>query len=277
MGYDATVLSEREPAPYIYETVETVVPVRAALELIHGTTQAGLVMIALAYEPETHLAAARQSDGHLLHNLRPLVRKTDLVFLLNHRMYFVLRGANAAGAQVVQARLWETLLCRVHDLQESNMACPRNATIGHAGCEEAGIEGCIEAARAISLRYEWPVEKQTRKPGHLLQHMAPAKSDKTVGEEIDAGLPILARKLGVPYLTFLPREMPTSLQRLVHPRLAQELHCFPIGRERNTLTVAMLDPQDRGALERLEQETGLHIFPVLANPQALQHALEQLL
>jgi hypothetical protein len=42
------------------------------------------------------------------------------------------------------------------------------------------------------------------------------------------------------------------------------------------LTVAMLNPVDHSALDRLKQETGLHIFPVLTHPQALQVALEQL-
>ncbi len=94
--------------------------------------------------------------------------------------------------------------------------------------------------------------------------------------EDDTELPTLARKLGIPYLTLLPHKMPAGVQRLVNPSLAQELRCFPIGRERNTLTVAMQDPQDNAALDRLHQETGLCIFPVLAHPQALQHALEQL-
>jgi hypothetical protein len=42
------------------------------------------------------------------------------------------------------------------------------------------------------------------------------------------------------------------------------------------LTVAMLNPEDNSALDRLKQETGLRIFPVLAHPQALQIALDQL-
>ena len=82
--------------------------------------------------------------------------------------------------------------------------------------------------------------------------------------------------MGIPYLTLLPHKLPADVQRLVNRGLAQELCCFPIGRERNMLTVAMLNPQDNAALDRLHQETGLHIFPVLAHPQALQHALEQL-
>jgi hypothetical protein len=38
----------------------------------------------------------------------------------------------------------------------------------------------------------------------------------------------------------------------------------------------MLNPVDHSAIDRLKQETGLHIFPVLTHPRALQGALEQL-
>jgi hypothetical protein len=42
------------------------------------------------------------------------------------------------------------------------------------------------------------------------------------------------------------------------------------------LTVAMLNPEDHTVLDRLKQETGLLIYPVLTHPHALQVALEQL-
>ena len=64
--------------------------------------------------------------------------------------------------------------------------------------------------------------------------------------------------------------------KLVSPRLAQELHCYPLGHAHNVLTVAMSDPCDRQALERLRQETGLSIFPVLAPSEELETVLEQL-
>jgi hypothetical protein len=92
----------------------------------------------------------------------------------------------------------------------------------------------------------------------------------------DEELPALARKLGIPYLSLLPRKLPERVQQLVDPKLAQELGCYPLGRERNILTVAMLNPKDRLALERLHQETGMDIFPILVHPQELQTALKQL-
>ena len=93
----------------------------------------------------------------------------------------------------------------------------------------------------------------------------------------DHELPQLARMLGIPYLSLLPRKLPLQVLHLVDPKLAQELHCYPLGRNKDVLTVAIANPQDRSALVRLEQITGLHIFPVLAPQLELQTALEQLI
>lgn len=281
MGYEAIILPAKEAiiSPYTYETVETLSPIRAAMEgiLSCGIEQVALVIIRLHYDQDYHTSLGRQSSAYLLNNLRPLVRKTDNVFLLDTSMVFVLRAANQEGGSIVQARLWEALLWRIHNMTESDILRPRGMAIGHSGYAESGacIEACIEAANAVSLRYDWQPEKSSRKPTRQSQlQQLLAQADVT--KETDAALPALARKLGIPYLTFLPRKMPAGVQRLVNPQLAQELNCFPVGRERNMLTVAMLDPQDRTALDRLHQETGLLIFPVLTHPEALQHALEQL-
>ena len=152
------------------------------------------------------------------------------------------------------------------------MLRPSGISIGHSAyptpCTK--INGCIATASEARLYANFISEKSTRKTaarsGQLIQPSS--QNDE---------LPALARKLGIPYLSLLPKKPPQRIQQLVNPKLAQELRCYPIGRERNILTVAMLDPQDASALQRLQQETGLRIFPVLTHPQALQSALEQLL
>ena len=275
MGYDAIVLPSKEATSthYTYEIIETMQPVQAAFEeiLASGVDQVALVTIKLYYEQNARLAHTTQSSTYLLSILRPLVRKTDCVFLQDDTLYFVLRGSNQQGGSIVETRLWEALLWRVHNMTEREFLRPASMTIGHSGYQEsdASIAGSIEAANFVSLRYNWQAEKPSRKPLRHLQSAHQATDE-------DTELPALARKLGIPYLTLLPHKLPAGVQRLVNPSLAQELRCFPIGRERNTLTVAMQDPQDNAALDRLHEETGLFIFPVLAHPQALQHALEQL-
>jgi hypothetical protein len=233
--------------------------------------QVALVVIKLYYEQESRLPETVSSSAYLLSNLRHMVRKTDCVFLEKNTLYFVLRDSNQQGASIVETRLWEALLWRVHNMTEREFLHPLSVTSGHSSYQESNesIDDTLEAANIISLRYNWQPEKPSRKPRHL-HSLPPINED-------DTELPALARKLGIPYVTLLPRKLPLDVQHLIDPGLAQELSCFPIGRERNTLTVAMVNPQDSTALDRLHQETGLLIFPVLAHPQALQNALELLI
>ncbi len=275
MGYEAIVLPTKETTStgYAYEIIDTVQLVQTAIEeiLASGVFQVALVIIKLYYEQEALSAHMTQSSAYLLSILRPMVRKSDRVFLHGNTFYFVLRGSNQQGGSIVETRLWEALLWRVHNMTEREFLHPASVTSGHSGYQEsnANIEKSIEAAECVSLRYIWQVGKSSRKP---LRY--PPTAPQTT--EDDTELHALARKLGIPYLTLLPHKLPSGVQRLVNPSLAQELRCFPIGRERNTLTVAMQNPQDNAALNRLREETGLLIFPVLAHPQTLQLALEQL-
>ncbi len=280
MGNEAAILSKKEltSSPYTYDTVETVHEIVLAAERIisTGVEQVALVTIRLFYEKEDKLNMHRltqtdYSTKYLLNNLRRLVRKTDRVLLLGHSLYFLLLGANIQGGQIVQNRLWEALLWRVHNLSERDALSPQGMIIGHSAypMHDETIADCIAAAGEASFRFDAQPDKSIHKHAVMLQ-------GQQAKDETEEELPALARKLGIPYLTLLPRTLPQGLQGLVNPKLAQELRCFPLGRERNMLTVAMLNPEDRSALDRLKQETGLCIFPVLAHPQALQVALEQL-
>ena len=275
MGYEAIALPAQEAnsTHSTYTIIDTLQPVRAAFAeiLATGADQVALVIIKLFYAQEARREQTTQSSAFLLSILRPMVRKTDCVFLQENTLYFVLRGSDQQGGSIVETRLWEALLWRVHNMTEKEFLRPISLTIGHSGYQEsnANIEESIEAANVTSLRYTWQGEKSSRKtPRHL-----PALPHPTEDEN---ELPELARKLGIPYLSLLPQKLPVGVQRLVNPSLALELRCFPIGRERNMLTVAMQNPQDNEALNRLHEETGLLIFPVLAHPETLQHALEQL-
>jgi hypothetical protein len=280
MGNQAASPLMKKPATSLdtYETVETLNEVIAAAERIvsTGAGQVALVTIQLFYENEEKFNAHRltrvdYSAGYFLNNLRTLVRKTDSVLLLGHSLYVLLPGANLDGGQIVQNRLWEALLWRVHNLSEREVLRPRGMAVGHSAYPMAyeTIDDFVIAASKAILHVDWQPESAAHKP-------ASAPDEQQVEDEMEEELPALARKLGIPYLTLLPRKLPQSLQHLVDRKLAQELHCYPLGRERNMLTVAMLNPQDRSALDRLKQETGLHIFPVLTHPHALQVALEQL-
>lgn len=286
MGNEATPRSimEHTSELYVYKTIHTTNDIVAMVE--HITTvceiQVALVTITLDFEPDRKISNGRLEVAdpgatvtYLLNSLRPLVRKTDAVYLLNHTYYFLLLAANLQGGQIVQSRLWDALLWRIHSIQnapDGEILCPCSISSGYSAYPVAypDIKEFIEAASDASLRSNFISERTTRK--------SVVRQGRTHQQEEgrDEELPALARKLGIPYLTLLPRKLPERIQQLVDPKLAQELGCYPLGRERNILTVAMLNPKDRLALERLHQETGMDIFPILTHPQELQTALKQL-
>jgi hypothetical protein len=78
-----------------------------------------------------------------------------------------------------------------------------------------------------------------------------------------------ARTLGVPYIA-PPQRIPGSVRNLLPVEVMRQLQCLPIGRDRNALTVALADPTDSGVLHQLREITGLNIFPVMTDPDALE-------
>ncbi len=282
MGNEAASLVATELAnnQYTYESIETTATIATTIEHLstHYFNSVALVSITLDFDREGKVALDRfvkdvyATTTYLMDCLRPLVRKTDVVFLLNSALHFILLGANLQGGEIVQTRLWEALLWRIHNMGEGEMLRPSSTSIGYSAypAPNANIDGCIATASEAVLCSNFTSEKATRKTTARSGQPMQASSQ-------DNELSALARKLGIPYLSLLPKRPPQRIQQLVTPKLAQELRCYPIGRERNTLTVAMLDPQDTSALQRLQQATGLRIFPVLTHAEALQSALEQLL
>ena len=291
MGNEAAsrLATEIKTDEYGFAVINTVSPVITTISdiMAMGISSLAMVTITLRFEQGAKKRFGRQETSEettttaLLSALRRMVRRTDSVFLLDTTLYFLLLGANVQGGEIVQTRLWDALLWRIHNSDEGELLRPQSLMIGHSAypvpCSD--VYEFLAAASQPALHFELFAEKQTRRqiaqpgqqgqPGQQLQ-----EGQQQAGED---ELSSLARKLGIPYLSLLPRKPSHRIQQLVSPRLAQELRCYPVGRERNMLTVAMLDPQDQSALARLQQETGLSIFPVLTHPQELQTALEQLL
>jgi hypothetical protein len=262
-------------SPATIENIQDIVAIAEQI-IASGIEQIALVTIHVRYGKEDTLNTyksrlAESTTQYLLHDLRTQVRKTDSMLRMGHTLYFLLHGANKQGGQIVQERLWEALLWQVHNLSEREMSYPQSLSIGHSSypMHTRSLQEFVAASDEVMLCFE-------RQPGRISPQHGEIPQGPAEKEDPERELPVLARKLGIPYLTPLPRTLPQSLQQLVTPELAQELRCYPVGRERNRLTVAMLNPADHSALDRLEQETGLHIFPVLTHPQALQVALEQL-
>ncbi|GAC1398054.1 MAG: hypothetical protein NVSMB49_05080 [Ktedonobacteraceae bacterium] len=274
---------------YTYKMASTVQTIVSAMQDSISThvQQTALVTVTLQFVSEgndgktllSHHVIA-QSTHYYLNALRRLVRKTDEVYLLNSTFYFLLLGANREGGSIVQDRLWDALLWRVHNTHEYDILRPRIMEIGHAAfpIPQDDAYACVVAADRPCYSFDMQPERVTYSMGH--QHDKKEEEIVTPDAETafrEGELMTLARKLGVPYLSLLPRKKPEQVQRLVTLELVHELQCYPLGREHGTLTVALSNPHDSSILSRLQQETGLRIFPVLTHPQELQTALSQLI
>jgi hypothetical protein len=72
----------------------------------------------------------------------------------------------------------------------------------------------------------------------------------------------------VPFMK-LPTALPKRLQQLIPYQVALQLRCVPVGRDQRCLTVAMADPLDREKTRRLQEITGMNIFPVACREEEL--------
>jgi hypothetical protein len=261
-----------------YQTVQTIAEIAHSIQRITQTQseQVALVTVMLSFENSSGwysstYTSPESSTLSLVNCLRARVRKTDAVFVHEHMLYFLLLGANMQGSQIVQTRLWDILLWRLNNTVEEEAILPCDVAIGHSAYPVPydNVYEFIESSAEICLCTSFLQEKSLHKPF--------GRQNKHVQNGATGDLPALARKLGIPYLSLLPRTSVAQAQQLMNPRLAQSLHCYPLGRERNMLTVAISDPENVMLLEQLQRETGLQIFPVLAQPEELQSALAQLI
>lgn len=85
----------------------------------------------------------------------------------------------------------------------------------------------------------------------------------------------LAKVTELPIVDPLPSGAIAQLQHRISPQLAREYQVVPLAIERDSLTVATMNPLDHSALEIIRHATGLHIRAVIAMYGALSEALER--
>src|SRR5450755_2062184 len=137
MSNEATahILTEHPMQQLVYETIETTHDLVAMVR--HLTTarveQVALVAITLYFDTDEKTTGSRPlyadattSTLYLLNSLRTLVRKTDVIFLHGNILYFLLLGANLQGGQIVEGRLWDALLWRIHNTINAEVLRPHS-------------------------------------------------------------------------------------------------------------------------------------------------------
>ncbi len=269
----------------LYEVAHSIQCVEKSLQanITERISRVALVTVTLQFTTDDGKALVSsdmlaQSIAYYFECLRCLVRKTDVAYILNSTFYFLLLNANSEGGNIVQTRLWDALLWRVHNTNEQEILRPCLMTIGHAAYPDPFSDAaeCVAIASNPQYTMDLQPERVKRKaslPKAIASQEIPIDRE-TSGQEEE--LTALARKLGVPYLSLLPRKKVQHVQSMVTLQLMHELQCYPLGHERGVLTVALANPEDSSVLTRLQEATGLRIFPVLTHPQELKAALSQL-
>lgn len=88
-------------------------------------------------------------------------------------------------------------------------------------------------------------------------------------------LPLLARRLGVGYLSLKTQAIDGGLLKLIPARLASRYQVLPIAKKGESLLVAMADPLDTKALDELRMITHCPVEPVVVSTRELAQALRQ--
>ncbi len=232
------------------------------------------------------------------------VRRTDVVLRCGeHCCAVILPGAGAEGATRVAHRFRRRLAdlqVEILPLQVGLASAPEQATTSEALIDlaswpclrlvpGAGVEGVRYDEAEERVRSDGVLPVRERRSSLIPEEAAAqagehcTRSRKADGSETQRRslhdqtrirppvtfVQARARALGIPYLA-PPQQIPSSVRNLLPLEVMRQLQCLPIGRERNALTVALADPTDQAVLRRLEQLTGMTIFPVMTDPDVLE-------
>lgn len=86
----------------------------------------------------------------------------------------------------------------------------------------------------------------------------------------------LSKQIDVPCISLLNVHVPRKLVRQFPLSLAQVCRAVPVALKEGKLEVAMADPTDIDAIEKIEQVTGKEIMPLIAPQSSIDTMLERL-
>jgi len=81
--------------------------------------------------------------------------------------------------------------------------------------------------------------------------------------------------MGIPHIKMSNVEIDSELLKMVPINLIRMHRVLPVSRRKNTMTLAMSDPQNQKAIDDIQMATGLNIIPVLAGENDLDVAIRQ--
>ncbi|HJT60218.1 MAG TPA: ATPase, T2SS/T4P/T4SS family, partial [Burkholderiales bacterium] len=86
---------------------------------------------------------------------------------------------------------------------------------------------------------------------------------------------VIARKLGIPYISLKSFRIPPELLKRIPAAVAQRFQTLPVAESDNALAVAIENPMDMAKLEELRFVVGSKLLPVMASGEDIRAALER--
>ena len=263
------------------------------LEHIHLTPETDIVHKRRRYHPSASIVE------QVLMNVRRAIRMEDSVYLdIGKAAAIIFPNVDQEGAYTILERVFNS----VNLLQAETITPPltheTDIVLGIGSYPEQGpsLEHVLSSAGRV-------VHRLTLRPAitmHLWDEMPMGESTSSFYDTLDdteqdnenmrqqntlSSSLVKASTLPsepssthdatpIPFLR-LPATLSTRLKNLLTYKIAVQLRCVPMGRDHNRLTVAMADPTDTQAVQKLQKVTGMRIFPVACDNDALDALLAE--
>ena len=254
------------------------------LEDIHMTPETGVVRKRRRYHPSESVVE------QILTNVRRAIRTEDDMYLETGKgAAIIFPNVDLQGAYIILDRVYNN----VNLLQSETIIPPltheTDIVLGIASYPEQGqsLEHVLANAGRVMHRltlrpaitsYLWDTKPQAESA--LQFHDTFAQKTQFDEMQSTSSAPVSynsmpsAHDTPIPFLR-LPTTLPKRLKSLLPHEVAAKFRCVPVGRDHNRLTLAMTDPTDVNALHTLQEHTGMNIFPVSCEKNALDALLTE--
>ncbi len=230
------------------------------LESIHIVTKSAAILKRPRYHAPTSFL------GQVLANVRRTIRTSDSILIHNGTgAAIIFPEVDREGGHKIVERVYHSI-----NLLQSETVIPplkreTDVLIGLGSYPKPGssLEALLYHTGLVARRLRFrpavtPLAWSMKSSSTAEEMLYARRSDEDEREQ--AALQ-QARTSGIPFMQ-LPAQLPPRLKQLIPYSLAVELHCAPVGRDHNRLTVAMADPTNSNAIQHLKETTGMIIFPV---------------
>ena len=212
----------------------------------------------------------------ILLNVRRCIRYSDQLLIHDGTgAAIIFPTVDAEGASIILERIYHSVNLLQPETFVPQLKRETDILMGMGSYPKPG------ASLEELLHYTGLIARRLRLRPSVMAQLRGVKPANVVEETLyhwqhegdEQALPSYAHASGIPFIQ-LPTRLPPRLKQLIPHQLALEVRCAPVGRDHNRLTVAMAHPSDAHDIQRLHEITGMTIFPVSCEANALETLLK---